>query len=128
MTARLVALAGAVLGLALSASASAQPDRDAAGDAQAERGRYLVQQVGMCITCHGSSLHGSRLDFLAPGLPAARFAPRIAGLPQLKTADAVTFFETGKLPNGTYARPPMPQYRLHHDDALAIARYLKSLP
>ena len=127
MNARWLLLAAAAAAL-LGAAAPAQTAGSAGDDAELARGRYLVRQVGMCIECHGSTLHGSRLDFLAPGLPAARVAPRIAGLPRLTVADAATFFETGKLPNGTYARPPMPQYRLHHDDALAIARYLKSLP
>ena len=116
--------AGAVWG-ALAASRAG-----AADDAALERGRYLVQNVGMCVNCHGVNLRGANLDFLAPGLPpaVARKAPRIAGLPQMTSAQAVHFFETGVLPNGKPARPPMPQFRLHADDATAISAYLKSLP
>jgi cytochrome c553 len=101
----------------------------AADTAKLDRGRYLVENVGMCVNCHGANLHGANLDFLAPGLPpaVARHAPRIAGLPQLTTAQAVHFFETGTLPDGKPARPPMPQIRLHADDAQAVAAYLKSL-
>jgi hypothetical protein len=39
----------------------------------------------------------------------------------------VTFFETGKLPNGKQAAAPMPQYRFNPTDAQAIVAYLKSL-
>lgn len=93
-----------------------------------EHGRYLVQQAALCGDCHGSRLHGDRLDFLAPGLPVARYAPRIAGLPQFATAaQAVTFMETGVTPGGKQARPPMPQYRFTPVDAVAIVAYLKQL-
>ena len=116
-------LAGAVLG-GLTTTRAAASDT-----AKLERGRYLVENVGMCVNCHGANLRGANLAFLAPGLPpaVARHAPRIAGLPQLTTAQAVHFFETGTLPGGKPARPPMPQIRLHADDAAAVAAYLKTL-
>lgn len=101
-----------------------------AAESPLEHGRYLVTRVGMCADCHGPGLRGANLDFLAPGLPpaVARKAPRIAGLPQLSRAQAVKFFQTGLLPNGRQARPPMPAFRLHADDAQAVTAYLKSLP
>jgi hypothetical protein len=40
----------------------------------------------------------------------------------------VKFLETGKNPRGNAADPPMPAYKLQHDDAVAIVTYLKSLP
>jgi cytochrome c553 len=119
-----------VLTFAGIASAGLTPGRaGAAHEDVLARGRYIVQNVGMCVNCHGANLRGANLDFLAPGLPpaVARHAPRIAGLPQLTTAQAVHFFETGILPDGKTARPPMPQIRLHRDDAEAVAAYLKSL-
>jgi cytochrome c553 len=118
-----LAFAGAVLGGLASSRAGA------ADEAKLERGRYIVQNVGMCVNCHGANLRGANLDFLAPGLPpaVARHAPRIAGLPQMTSAEAVHFFETGTLPDGKTARPPMPQIRLHADDAAAVAAFLKSL-
>jgi mono/diheme cytochrome c family protein len=122
----LVVLLGSLA--ALAAAAVAQPRAGAAGDeAVIERGRYLVQQVGMCVNCHGSGLKGAKLEFLAAGLPVAHFAPRIAGLPHLSAAQAVTYLQVGLLPNATRSRPPMPQYRLHHDDAVAVVAYLKQL-
>ena len=127
MTGRPV-LAVLVAMLFAGAVAAAAPRAAERGDLRAvERGRYLVHNVGMCVGCHGSSLNGATLDFLAPDLPAAHTAPRIAGLPHLSVAQSVTFLTTGKLPNGSSARPPMPQYRLNHDDATAVALYLKTL-
>jgi hypothetical protein len=67
------------------------------------------------------------LQFLKPGLPLQYKAPKIAGLTIMPAADAVKFLETGALPNGKTARPPMPQYRFNHNDATAIVAYLKSL-
>jgi mono/diheme cytochrome c family protein len=122
----LVVLLGSLV--ALVAAAVAPPRAAAAGDeAVVERGRYLVQQVGVCVACHGAGLKGAKIEFLAAGLPVAHFAPRIAGLPHLSAAQAATYLQDGLLPNGTRSRPPMPQYRLHHDDAVAVVAYLKQL-
>jgi cytochrome c553 len=128
----LVVLLGSLV--ALVAAAVAPPRAAAAGagagagdEAVVERGRYLVEQVGVCVACHGAGLKGAKIEFLAAGLPVAHFAPRIAGLPHLSAPQAVTFLQIGLLPNGKPARPPMPQYRLHHDDAVAVVAYLKQL-
>ncbi|MBV9719291.1 MAG: c-type cytochrome [Candidatus Eremiobacteraeota bacterium] len=91
------------------------------------RGKYLVMSAGKCADCHGEQLQGGALDFLKPGMPVAYAAPKIAGLPQLSSAAATTFLQSGMLPGGKQARPPMPQYRFNHDDAAAIVAYLKSL-
>ncbi|MDB5042967.1 MAG: hypothetical protein JWN27_3693 [Candidatus Eremiobacteraeota bacterium] len=127
LRAYLVVLLGSLVALAAAAVAPPRAAVAAGDEAALERGRYLVQQVGMCINCHGSGLKGAKLDFLAADLPAAHFAPRIAGLPHLTAAQAVTYMQTGLLPNATRSRPPMPQYRLHHDDAVAVVTYLKQL-
>ena len=126
-----VALAGfGLAGLPVASRPATTADAERAATAAAERfehGRYLIQQVGMCADCHGSGLHGATLDFLAPGLPVARKAPRIAGLPRFTTGQAVTFFETGLDTKGKHARPPMPQYRFAPADAVAVVAYLQSL-
>ena len=124
-------LAASCLGLAVSTVLLAASSTGArAAELSLERGRYLVTRVGMCADCHGPGLRGANLAFLAPGLPpaVARKAPRIAGLPQLSSAQAVNFFQSGLLPNGRQARPPMPAFRLRADDARAVTAYLKSLP
>ncbi len=94
-----------------------------AGDAEVEHGRYVVQQVSMCVDCHGSALTGGHVGHN----PAAPLAPPIAGLPGLDAEAVATFLQTGKL-NGAAVPPPMPAYRMHADDAHAVATYLKSLP
>jgi hypothetical protein len=42
-------------------------------------------------------------------------------------AQAITFLQTGKRPDGTQPRPPMPEFRLDEADATAVVAYLKSL-
>jgi cytochrome c553 len=127
LRAYLVVLLGSLVALVSAAVAPPRAAAAAGDEAVLERGRYLVQQVGMCLNCHGSGLKGAKLEFLAADLPAAHFAPRIAGLPHLSAAQAVTYLQVGLLPNGARSRPPMPQYRLHHDDAVAVVAYLKQL-
>lgn len=121
----LVAAFSIVAGITLQ-QASAQGTSQGTADLVA-RGQYLVVSAGKCADCHGEQLQGGPLDFLKPGLPVAYQAPRIAGLPQLSAGDAATFLQTGNLPGGKQATPPMPQYRFSHDDAVAIVAYLKSL-
>ncbi|MCF7688251.1 MAG: c-type cytochrome [Cephaloticoccus sp.] len=112
-------------------------DADAA---QIERGRYLVQNVGMCANCHsprgekgmfivGQEYTGSPLGF-APTVPMPAWAgeaPLIAGLPNYTKTQAVHFFMPGERPTGVPVRPPMPENRFNAADAKALAAYLKSL-
>ena len=112
----------------------------ASAHAQNARGKYIVQQVGMCGDCHtprnaqgepiaAQALHGAPIPFrpLHP-MPFAEAAPRIAGLPAGWTAaQTATFLQTGKRPDGSHPLPPMPPYRLSQQDAWAVADYLKSL-
>lgn len=112
-----------------------------ASPAQVARGKYLVEQVGMCADCHSPRdqkgefirekwLQGSELDF-KPTVPMPKWAavaPPIAGLPGWTAEQGVTFLMTGKEPNGETADPPMPQFRMTREDAAAAVAYLKSLP
>jgi mono/diheme cytochrome c family protein len=111
---------GCALAVLFQVRTSAQSDLVA-------RGRYLVGPAGQCADCHGANLHGQNLGFLKPGMPVAYRSADIAGLKQLSDAAAVKFFETGILPSGKSAAPPMPQYRFNAADAQAIVAYLKSL-
>lgn len=102
-----------------------------------ERGRYLVERVGLCADCHTPRnekgelvldqwLMGSPLPF-APTVPMP-FAPiskPIAGLPTLDDAQAMTFLTTGVLPGGRMPLPPMPPYRFSPDDARDVLAYLR---
>lgn len=110
-----------------------------------ERGRYLVNEVAKCQDCHtprmmGSSdliksdwLKGAPIDF-TPVSPAPNFRPKAPDITSTSPLwsrwgeeGMVRFFETGKNPRGNHADPPMPVYTLSHDDAVAVAAYLKSL-
>jgi len=111
-----------------------------AGDAQIKRGRYLVERACMCGECHSPRndkgeydrsqwLQGELVDYKPTRpMPFAAIAPPIAGLPTFASDEAaVKFFETGTNAQGKTALPPMPQFRLDHDDAVAVVAYLRSL-
>lgn len=101
-----------------------------AGAQSIAHGKYLVEQVGMCSDCHtprdatgrsiaDQALHGAPLDFrpLQP-MPIAEAAPALAGLPAHYTpVQVAAFLQTGKRPDGSMPRPPMPHYRLSEQDA-----------
>jgi mono/diheme cytochrome c family protein len=112
----------------------------AASAARVARGKYLVEQIGLCGECHTPRgekgepikeqwLKGATLDFkpIAPVPVWADKAPAIAGLPGWENDAAITFLMTGAAYNGLPGRPPMPQYRFNVQDAQAIVAYLKSL-
>ena len=134
-------LAVLLFAAAVAVAAEKPAPKPKASPAQVARGKYLVEQVGMCADCHSPRdqkgeflrekwLQGSELDFKAT-MPMPKWAavsPPIAGLPGWSAANAVTFLMTGKDPNGEMADPPMPQYRMTRDDATAAVAYLKSLP
>jgi mono/diheme cytochrome c family protein len=106
-----------------------------------ERGKYLVNNIGMCNDCHtphnekgeaiaGKTLFGATLD-CKPTVTLPMWAPAspgIAGLTDWSDADIVSLLSTGKMTNGMAARPPMPRYRLTKEDAEAVVHYLHSLP
>lgn len=130
-------LIAAVLGLAIACSRPTAEPTAAAGDA--ERGRYLVEHVGLCIDCHNPRdekgefvrdrwLCGAAIPF-APTVPMpwAAASPPIAGLPTLSDAQAVHFLQTGELPGGRTPRPPMPPYRMNERDARDVVAHLRSL-
>ena len=132
-----------LIGLALllvvnvSSSFAAPPAADAA---KIERGKYLVNEIAQCGDCHsphnekgevipGKELRGAELTFkmITPVPVWADKAPNIAGLRGWEQEDAVKFFMTGLAYNDLPARPPMPQFHMHKDDAEAVVAYLKSL-
>lgn len=106
---------------------------------QLVRGRYIVEQVGLCADCHSprnekgqflteSWLKGSLLPMkpIVP-MPFTSAAPAIAGLPTMNDAQAKTFLTTGKRPDGSYPLPPMPPYRFSPEDADAVIAYLRTV-
>jgi len=111
-----------------------------ASPATIARGKYLVQNIGMCADCHTPLnekgepikeqwLKGAVLPF-KPAVPVPVWADKsanIAGLPGWEKDAAIKFLMTGIGYNGLPARPPMPQYRYSQQDAQAIVAYLQSL-
>jgi hypothetical protein len=108
--------------------------------ARVTRGKYLVEQVGLCGDCHTPRnekgepikeqwLKGATLDFkpIAPVPVWVDKAPAIAGLPGWDTDAAIRYLMTGIAYNGLPGKPPMPQFRFNVQDAQAIVAYLKSL-
>jgi mono/diheme cytochrome c family protein len=116
-----------------------------AQDDKIQRGKYLVEEIGRCQECHTPKtdageldkskwLKGARLE-VAPIAPIQGWhatSPDITSTSALWTRwgaeGMTTFLETAKNPRGGKAGTPMPAYKLPHDDADAIAAYLKSLP
>ncbi len=137
------AVAAIVAGCSQSADTAAQAAAEPTREARIEHGRYLVNQVGMCIDCHTPRLEtgeldperwlqGATLDF-APTVEMpvwADVSPALAGALAGYTEDElVAFLVAGAVrADGTRPRPPMPPYKLNEDDARAVAAYLASLP
>jgi len=139
----IIAIAVGVALVALAATGRTDHPASAgktAGKGELERGRYLVESVGMCQDCHTPRgpdgafvkerwLLGSEVEFtpIHPIPGWATVAPAIAGLASYTDEEAVKLLETGMAPGDRSLAPPMPQFRLHHDDAVAVVAYLRSL-
>jgi mono/diheme cytochrome c family protein len=104
------------------------------------RGRYLVENVAMCIQCHTPRDENGQLLLTAylQGAPVpvkapvnaknwALRAPAIAGLPGYDKNQAVRLLTQGITADGRTPNPPMPPFRFSRTDAEAIASYLESL-
>jgi len=131
-------LAVAALAVAVATIAAAAPGSKT--KATLARGKYLVEQVGMCSDCHSPRaptgefireqwLQGAPLTFKStvPVPKWADAAPPLAGLPGWTEAQVVTLLTTGKDQKGEPPEPPMPAYRMTREDAAAVAAYLASL-
>jgi mono/diheme cytochrome c family protein len=106
----------------------------------AERGRYIVENVAMCGQCHtardgqGNLIHSQWLKGAAVPVSNpfadrlwAEFAPRILGLPQYSDKQAVRLFTEGIARTGKPLRNPMPPFRMSGGDARDVIAYLRSL-
>jgi mono/diheme cytochrome c family protein len=112
----------------------------AAGAQSVMRGQYLVERTSLCNDCHtprdekGQLIMSKELQGAPIGsspihpMPWADTAPPIAGIPpHFTTEQMVTFLQTGKRPDGSTPKPPMPPYRFTHEDAEAVTAYLKTI-
>jgi hypothetical protein len=118
-------------------------NREASGatSSEIERGKYLVENVAMCVECHTprDSQGALRKDAWLAGAPVwirpvapiqswADHAPSLAGWPSFTEEQGERILEKGTGPEGEELRPPMHIYHMKHEDAKAIIAYLKSLP
>jgi cytochrome c553 len=123
------------------ASTAQQTKTDATkNDANVERGKYISENVAMCIQCHSpraatGELIRTKLFNGAPipvGKPSqlnvwAEYAPRIAGLPQYSEEQLVKLLTTGIGKEGKPLRSPMPTFKLSLQDARDVAAYLQAI-
>ncbi len=113
----------------------------AANQSQIDRGKYLVENVGMCEECHTPRLVNGDLDesrrlqgaaiWIMPVHTMTNWAmraPALAGLPGFTDPEAETVLEQGIGPNGIPIQPPMHIYHMAPADAQAIVAYLRSMP
>jgi len=112
----------------------------AADPATIERGRYLVEEVARCWECHTPRDENGQPDrsrwlqgasiWITPVHPDRNWAmraPGIAGFPSYTEEQGEKILEQGIGPNGLAIRPPMHEYHLKHEDAVAIIAYLRTL-
>jgi hypothetical protein len=103
------------------------------------RGRYLVEQVARCPDCHtprdssGELDHSHWLQGASVWIKPVRskqawasHAPALAGF-FYSDQQGQDVLERGIGTNGIPIQPPMHAYGLHHEDAVAIIAYLRSL-
>jgi mono/diheme cytochrome c family protein len=73
-------------------------------------------------------MHGGPLPFKPTiDMEWVEVAPRLAGMLVFTDAHVRSVLTTGKRPDGSMPRPPMPPYRLNEADAAAIIAYLRTL-
>ena len=142
----LVLLAGAAVMVRCGSSRVPLPSlpEPKAGDAAAldARGEYIVRNVAVCGQCHAADPKRNMDGPLSGGLEfrdwrigrvrAANLTPDAAtGLGSWSDAEIVRALRNGQRKDGRLLAPAMPYEWFHamsDDDALAVARYLKSLP
>lgn len=140
----LAAAMGASLLFSREAPAQAQPKVSTASPAakgDVDRGRYLVEDIGMCEECHtprdaeGNLDESRRLQgapiWIVPVHPDTNWAmraPALAGFPGFTDEQGADILEKGIGPNGLAIQPPMHIYHMTPADAQAVIAYLRSLP
>ena len=105
------------------------------------RGKYIVEQVALCVECHTPRdekgnlkpteyLKGAPVPVKSPPYPQMKWAlkaPAIAGLPGYTEEQSMRLLMDGLTRDDRRLDPPMPQFRLNRADAEAVVAYLKSL-
>jgi mono/diheme cytochrome c family protein len=112
-----------------------------AAQGDVDRGRYLVEDVGMCEECHTPRDDNGNLDesrrlqgaaiWIVPVHPMTNWsnrAPALAGFPGFSDDQGAKILEDGIGPDGLAIQPPMHIYHMTPADAKAVIAYLRSLP
>ncbi len=112
---------------------------------QIELGRYLVENIGQCATCHTPKnekgeldkskwMKGAIMDIQPLGAPRPgwhKTSPDLTPAGKLWTkwgeGALIKYLRTGLSPNGKPADPPMPMYKYSDEHAEAVLAYLKTL-
>ena len=112
---------------------------------QLELGRYLVENIGQCATCHTPKndkgeldkskwMKGTVMDIQPLGTPPPgwhKASPDLTPTGKLWTkwgeGALIKYLQAGLGPNGKPAGPPMPMYKYSPEHAEAVLAYLKSL-
>jgi mono/diheme cytochrome c family protein len=125
--------------LFLLAQDKSQPAADRSGSGG--RGKYIVEQVAMCVECHtprdengqllrSKYLDGAPVPVKAPAYPRIKWAvkaPALAGLPGYTKEEGIRLLTQGITRDGRTPDPPMPRFRMNRADAEAVVAYLQSL-
>ena len=135
-----VAIVSLMIAAMVVAGNKSKPSSSSSSTGSVERGKYVVENVGMCGQCHTPRntdgelirsrwLEGAPVPVANPYVdkPWADFAPRIAGLPQYTPTQALELLTTGTSRTGKPLRGPMPPFRMSEQDAKDVVAYLKSL-
>lgn len=138
----LVLIGVTLYGQQRQAGPASQPAQRAASTARGnvEHGRYLVEQVVMCVECHSSRdengniipttrFYGGPVLFRPPWRSDwASAAPRIAGLQGYTDEQAIRLLTQGAIKrDGTPLRRPMPPFRMTPQDAADVIAYIRTL-
>jgi len=122
-------------------NAQVKPTKQAADTELVRRGKYIVDQVALCVECHtprdengslkvSEYLRGAPIPVKSPPYPQMKWAlkaPAIAGLPGYTEEQSIRLLMDGLTRDSRRPDPPMPQFRLNRADAEAVVAYLKSL-
>jgi mono/diheme cytochrome c family protein len=100
---------------------------DSVGMYSFPEGEYLTR-TGGCFSCHGAALTGGAIPGMPPGTPpAANISP--TGMINWTLADFTTVLRTGKRPDGSTLKEPMPwkfMGQLTDGEIEAMWNYLRS--
>jgi mono/diheme cytochrome c family protein len=139
----LIVLVASILFFTVAAPALLKDDAasQSTGRDIAREGKYIVENVAMCVQCHTPRnksgdlireeyLNGAPVPVEAPPYPQFNWAlraPAIAGLIGYTTEQGVRLLTAGVTRDGRVPSPPMPPFRMTVRDAQAVVAYLKSL-